>query len=168
MIDDQAELKRIVLYKHDEGSFVRIKQTSSRSPVGASPCFKRNGYFVIRFKGRKYMAHILAWLYHYGEWPSGEIDHINHNRLDNRISNLRVVSRAENGRNQSICSRNKSGVCGVYMNKSMGKWHAQIRVDGKAIHIGYFDDINDAAAARKKAEEKYGFHENHGNMADKE
>lgn len=94
-----------------------------------------------------------------------QVDHINHDRTDNRIENLRLVNANENCKNQKASTRNKSGVVGVSWKSQKNKWHAQIMVDGKQIHLGFYDDINDAKDAkdaRKVAERKYGFHENHG------
>ena len=125
---------------------------------------KRNkkGYVWVRYKGTLYLAHRIVWLLHHGEWPDGQIDHINHNGFDNRISNLRVVSDAENKRNTSKSSRNKSGHLGVSWDKITSKWFACIRVDGKTKYLGQFEEIQNAVAARKAADRLYGFHENHG------
>ena len=99
---------------------------------------------------------------HHGAWPKKGIDHINGITDDNRISNLRDVSQSDNMRNMTTPCRNTSGRIGVYWFARDCKWQAQIRADGKTKHLGYFDDINDAIAARKAAEIEYGYHENHG------
>ncbi len=91
-----------------------------------------------------------------------EIDHINHDPSDNRLANLRKVKRLDNMRNQSMRSTNPSGVTGVRFNKECHKWQATIMVLGKEIHLGLFEGFNRAVHARKAAEVKYGFHENHG------
>ena len=109
---------------------------------------------------RNRFAHRLAWFMHYGEWPKDEIDHINGDATDNRIENLRDVSTKENGRNKSIHVNNTTGVTGV--SKRNGKFRATIKVDGKSKELGLYDTLEAAAAARKEAEIKYGFHENHG------
>lgn len=120
------------------------------------------GYLQVGIDGRLYLAHRLVWALHYGSWPEGEIDHISGVKVDNRISNLRVVSTKENCRNKRICKKNTSGVTGVYWYKSRGMWRAKITVDGKAKHIGYFASIKEAQAARKSAELSHGYHVNHG------
>lgn len=108
-------------------------------------------------------VHRIVWIMHNGEIPFGmHIDHINHNRKDNRIQNLRLVTNGENHKNTKLYSRNSSGVCGVSFSKWHNKWWARINVDGKFINLGMFDDINSAIEAREKAEKFYGFHENHG------
>ena len=128
-----------------------------------------NGYSVIRFeKRRKYWrvrAHRVVWLLHHGEWPNGEVDHINKDRLDNRIENLRVVSHAENAKNAKRRSDNTSGHTGVIWNRKLSKWQAQIHSGGKNHFLGAFTDINDAIAARKAAEPRFGFHAHHGGEA---
>jgi hypothetical protein len=122
-------------------------------------------------KGKKYrivvadsvqmFAHRVIWCMHYGGWPA-EIDHIDGNGLNNMLDNLREVTRTENSRNHRRRSKNTSGVTGVHWFKRTGQWRAEIKVSGICISLGYYDDIFSAAAARKSAELKYGFHENHG------
>lgn len=124
-----------------------------------------NGYIHIEIDGEKWKAHRLAWLYTNGSLPFGEVDHINGDRLDNRISNLRVVDDAGNARNRGMDSRNTSGRIGVYWHKSQKRWWAMITVSRRRKSLGYFDTIEDAAKARETAERMFGFHENHGRVA---
>ena len=105
------------------------------------------------------MAHRLAWLYVYGCWPD-EIDHINQIRDDNRIANLRSVDRTTNCQNASR-QKSESGVTGL-VKRYTGKWEARIQVNKKYIYLGIFSTKSEAIAARKAANVKYGFHENHG------
>ncbi|WP_017903577.1 HNH endonuclease signature motif containing protein [Pseudomonas asplenii] len=120
------------------------------------------GYVHFQYQGHTYKAHRVIWLCVYGNWP-GELDHINGNRSDNRIENLREVSRQENLRNQKVRTNSSTGAMGV--TREGRKWRARIRVDGAFIHLGYFDSIDEAVAARRAANIKYGFHENHGRPA---
>lgn len=120
------------------------------------------GYLQIGIDGRLYRAHRIAWLIACDAWPEDQIDHINGIRTDNRLENLRCVTCQGNRRNAAIRSNNTSGIAGVHWNKSTGAWQARIAIDGKYRHIGFFDDIKDAALARKESEKKHGFHENHG------
>ncbi len=107
-----------------------------------------NGYRRVRIFGRNYSAHRLIWAFHYGEWPASFLDHINRDRSDNTLSNLRQVSAFENSRNCSMGSHNTSGVTGVSWNKKAGKWRAFIKHERKHIHLGTFDDKASAVAAR--------------------
>lgn len=129
------------------------------------PAFTANtggGYLHGSVLGSSYRAHRVIWALTHGEWPECDIDHINHNRSDNRLVNLRAVDRAENLRNSSKRSDNTSGVNGVYRNKRLGKWQAYIRAEGKMLYLGVFEHLSDAVLARKKADAEFGFHRNHG------
>lgn len=124
-----------------------------------------HGYYRVTVNGRQYLAHRIIWdLIHPDDLltKEDEIDHIDHNPLNNRAENLRKADRSTNGRNLSIGANNTSGVIGVYWRKREQKWLAQIKVDQKSLHLGYFSRKEDAIRARKAAELFYGFHENHG------
>lgn len=123
------------------------------------------GYLVSNMARLSFYAHRVVWAIHYGEYPSGQIDHINGDRLDNRIANLRDVTNAENARNMAMSSLNSSGVSGVYLHRQTGKWCAQIRAFGKTIGLGLFSDKADAIIARKAAERVLNYHPNHGRSA---
>ena len=91
------------------------------------------------------------------------VDHIDGNGLNNRLTNLRVVTKQDNARNQKTRSNNTSGTMGVYWSKSSKKWKVGIMVNGgKALHLGYYEDKDEAIKVRKEAEVKHGFHANHG------
>lgn len=120
------------------------------------------GYKYGSIKPHTLTAHRVAWVIFYGEWPSGQVDHINGNRIDNSIANLRVVNNSTNSKNQRLRLTNKSGVTGVYWNRQCQKWCAQITISGKTKSLGLFDGIEDAARARSEAELLAGFHPNHG------
>jgi hypothetical protein len=123
----------------------------------------RGGYKQICINNRLYGAHRVVWVFHYGEWPADQIDHIDGNRGNNDLANLRVVTNAENCRNQRRRSTNVSGHTGIHWNKECRKWHVQLLVGGVKRYFGLFDNIEDAVAARAKANAEYGFHPNHGN-----
>jgi len=158
----QSYLKSILQYNPYTGDFTRLKKTAPNAIkgvfAGGTPC-KHNGYIRISISGKRYLAHRLAWFYVYGEWTS-QIDHINGLRHDNSLSNLRAVTNAENCKNKMLTPTNKTGIMGVHFHK--GKFDAAIKVSRKKIHLGRFNNIFDAACARKSAEKKYGFHPNHG------
>ena len=121
-----------------------------------------SGYKRGMILGRHYLAHRTAWAIYYGEWPHKTIDHINGNRSDNRIKNLRVVSNSINMRNTKRRSNNTSGVCGVSFREATNKWQAYIFAKGRQKHLGFFDDLNEAISARKAAEVEHDYHPNHG------
>ena len=87
--------------------------------------------------------------------PEKEVDHINRNRADNRISNLRLVSSTENKHNTGLRKNNRSGCSGVCFNNYHGRWDARIRVDGRRINLGRYTSLDDAKRARLLAEEIY-------------
>lgn len=120
-----------------------------------------HGYNLVQLPGRMECAHRIAWVMTHGEWPEF-VDHIDGDRANNRLANLRSVSRSENARNKAKSSGNKSGVTGVSWYSGISKWVAEIGHNKKTIRLGRYECFDDAVAARKQAEVKYGYHENHG------
>ena len=159
----QAELKDILSYNPKTGIFTWNKTKSNRIKIG-DECgsITSLGYKITKIKGKYYSLHRLSWLYMYGEFPDGIIDHINQNRGDNRISNLRCITRAENNKNRTLQSNNKSGVNGVHWISTAKRWAAVINIEGKRIGLGWYRNKEDAIQARKEANLKYGFSPNHG------
>jgi len=129
-------------------------------------CIDSHGYRVISYShhGSRHIlkSHRIAWFIATGVIPEGDIDHVNRNRADNRIENLRVVSRSINNRNSSMQRNNKSGITGVYWDKSTEKWRANAQVDGRTRHVGYFTCIHAAATAAKDVRAEHGFTDSHG------
>ncbi|WP_219847579.1 HNH endonuclease [Burkholderia multivorans] len=121
-----------------------------------------NHYMQCSVDKRKYVLHRIVWLLHHGVFPSGEIDHIDGNCLNNRIENLRDVSALDNCKNLPRRKDNTSGVTGVTWHRKAQKWMAQAQLDGKFIYLGLFSTIEEAAQARARASESLGFHANHG------
>lgn len=113
----------------------------------------------------RYLAHRVIWVMVHGKWPDGEIDHINGDRSDNRLDNLREVTRSENSKNLKRPKNNKSGIVGVHWHKQTGTWKAVIYSSNKQFCLGYFKRKADAAKARADAESRHGFHNNHGRAA---
>ena len=162
----QERLKELLKYDSETGVFTRAINSGKNnrwkkgSVVGCVS--KKNGYINVSLLGKRYYAHRLAWLYVHGEFPKFDIDHINHVRDDNRIANLRSVTRQENMRNSSTPSHNTSGLIGVSWRKDKRKWRSYITVNGKLISLGSHTHLESAITARKSAEIKYEFHKNHG------
>lgn len=121
---------------------------------------EQKGYKSGKLFGKRLKAHRVIWAWVHDDWPD-EIDHINGNKADNRLSNLRPVDHAENSRNRKFYSNNTNGSIGVFQRPS-GRWCAHISVDRKRVVIGTFDTKEQAAAARQQAEAMHGYHPNHG------
>lgn len=159
------DISIVDLFVYEDGKLYWKNKPSHNVKAGARVgCLEPgNGYRKVRLNYAQTYEHRLIWELHNGPIPEGmEIDHINHIRDDNRIENLRLVSRRENTRNSSIRSDNTSGVVGVGFDKRQGKWYAQIIVNGERVSLGRFTEKSDAITARIEAERKYGFHDNHG------
>ena len=121
----------------------------------------KQGYYYGVVLCHRALAHRVALAIGDGEWPPEHCDHINHDRLDNRFSNLRAVSQAENSKNLGPIAIGQSGHRGIRLSLS-GKWDVRISHQNKAIHLGAFVKKDDAIMARAEAEIKYGYHPNHG------
>lgn len=107
------------------------------------------GYWAIAFDCRRWPGHVLAWVMHYGVWPSKQLDHINRIGSDNRIINLREATPSQQQANKWIPSRSKTGFKGV--NRKGSKFIAKIQIDGKIRHLGTFGKAEDASEAYKSA-----------------
>ena len=152
-------LRELLHYNAETGLFHwAVKRNGSKgidSPAG-SP--NQKGHINIGIDGVRYRAHRLAWLYVYGRWPEKELDHINRVKADNRIANLREVSRSQNVQNTLLRANNKSGQKGVCWKKEKGVWGASIAVNGKQYHLGYYLSVEAASAAYKKAAARFHTH----------
>jgi hypothetical protein len=139
-------LREVLDYDPQTGIFTRAGKRAGSS----NGC----GYLRIRVDGQRYLAHRLAWLHVHGVWPSDQIDHVNTDRADNRIANLRDASRSQNHANTPLSRANTSGFKGVYWAPHTARWRAAIKVNGKKRHLGYFYSANDAALAYEAAANK--------------
>jgi hypothetical protein len=140
-------------FRYDPTTGVISRVSKGKSKVGS----KSQGYLRIKIDDASYLAHRIAWFLHYGEWPKGEIDHINRVRDDNRICNLRDVSKSENQRNATRQHNNKSGVSGVGYSHEKRKWVARINCENKRKYLGSFECFGQAVSARRKAEQSNGY-----------
>ena len=149
----QEKLKEILKYDENTGIFTwLIRPRNNVYFQDIAGTYDRKGYLKIIYQRKLYLGHWLAWLYVYGKWPDNEIDHINGDASDNRICNLRDVTRKQNMENKSIYKTNKSGYSGVTWHSRDKKWNVRIGHYGKRISLGYFDDLNEAISARIQAE----------------
>lgn len=172
----QSFLKTILKYNPDTGIFTWKSRSREhfRNDKGwrtfhcrysnkKAGCSRKDGYSLICIGKKLFYAHRLAWLYMSGEWAEN-IDHINRNPSDNRICNLREVTRQENSRNLKLNINNTSGVMGVCWFKRDQLWMVSIRNMSKNMHLGYFESFFDAVCARRSAENNLGYHPNHGRL----
>lgn len=113
------------------------------------------GYRLICIDGKRHYEHRLAWLHYYGNAPVDQIDHINRDKKDNRICNLREASPAQNQMNGGVKSHNISGIRGVRLRKNRPGYYARITFEGKQRHLGVFSTAEEAESAYKEAAKKY-------------
>jgi hypothetical protein len=158
----QKKIKKLIHYDPVSGFVMAKVNFGTRTKVGDIIKSKKNKYLRLQINNRRYVLHRLIWLYMTGSFPEKYIDHINHDKTDNRWENLREVSHRDNCRNFPMLSTNTSGQVGVSWNKEKNMWRARINIDDKEIFLGYFVEFHKAVDARKNAEVLYGFHENHG------
>ena len=168
------QIRQVLAYNPDTGDMTWLSRDASlfegakRSPVimakiwnatwAGKPAlanialgYRRGAVFGINFQ-----AHRVAWAIFHGEWPKGEIDHIDGDRSNNRISNLRDTSRAENGRNLRMRSSNTSGYVGVTKEHGCKSWRAQVVLNGQCFYVGAFPTPEEAAIARDSFERNHG------------
>lgn len=145
-------------YDATTGHFTCIKAKGTRSVVGAIAGWQGGrGRIYIKIDRKTYLAHRLAWLYTYGHFPATDIDHKNLNPLDNRMSNLRLASRAENQANREMLAANKCGFKGVNFHKASSKFIAQISFRGKKLYLGIYETPEQASLVyQQKAVQLYG------------
>ena len=162
---EYREALELFRYDYETGALYWRRRNSNRVPKTLEAGTQRNsdGYLYVSVHGRDYSVHRIVMLMCYGFYGEGlEVDHINHVRNDNRLFNLRFVTHVENMRNKSVSSKNTSGVTGVSFSKAKKKYVAQIGVNREFIHLGYFETLEEAAAARAEANLKFNFNNNHG------
>lgn len=158
---NQDEARRILNYDPETGIFHhRVRSDRSRSwnmrfgnEVAAA--LQGNGYRYLVMGPKHWLAHRVAWLWMTGEWPDGQIDHINGDRTDNRWANLRIATQKQNSANQGLRSTNKSGIKGVCWVASKKFWRATITLEGKDKFLGYYKTLAEAASARSAAEAEH-------------
>ena len=144
-MSDAELLRRCLRYDPATGEFLRLTGPRAGKPAGG---LDLHGYRQVAFMRKLHKAHRLAWLYVHGEWPDRHIDHINGDKLDNRIANLRLATPAENGQNRNRMNRNNtSGLPGATLHKQSGRWMAQITHQRRHIYLGCFGTAEEAHRA---------------------
>jgi hypothetical protein len=132
--------------------------TGALTPVSTArePFMSDYGYLTVSLYGRTCAVHRLAWLLSYGAWPDKVIDHIDGDKLNNRLANLRDATAAENQQNRHRPSRrNSSGHLGVSWCRYRKRWHAQLTVNGERRLSKFFDDLASAVAAYAEAKREH-------------
>jgi hypothetical protein len=145
---DAALLRANLSYDAESGALTWLRKASYRVNVGdvAGVVHRATGYILVGLLGGRYYAHRLAWLHSYGEWPCGLLDHINGDKVDNRICNLRQVSYSENAQNtRTPHADNRCATLGVC--RSQGKYMARIKLNGVVTNLGRFDTLAEASQA---------------------
>lgn len=149
-------LNTLLNYDPETGVFrwkqLRRNQISENSIAG---CNGKNGYVSITISNKTYLAHRLAYKMHYGLDPVDLVDHIDGDRSNNCISNLRDATTSQNLRNTGLRKTNTSGFKGVSWDLKKKKWRAYIMYDGKRIHLGYYRTKEESALAYEKAAKEY-------------
>ena len=144
----QAKVKEYLKYEDGHLWWKKKSHPMSRVTMGnRAGKHTPKGYIVVTLLGRNYLEHRLIWLYHCGEWPEDQLDHINGVRDDNRIENLRQVTNQQNQFNKKSANGSSSQYKGVYWNKNSGKWHSRCQTRGSNKHLGFFDCELEAAKA---------------------
>jgi hypothetical protein len=150
----QARLRELLHYEPSTGELRWMLSIGGVKAGAIAGSTDSQGYVRVRLDGRTYKAHRLAWLWVHGELPEHEIDHINGGKADNRIANLRDVRHQTNTENLRLPRvTNKSGLLGV--RPKAGRWHASIRLNQVAHHLGSFQTKEAAHAAYLAAKRKY-------------
>jgi hypothetical protein len=162
-----SNLISVLEYNPDTGIFNWLISPKRGIPAGSVAGFLNNGYIQISYKRKHYNAHTLAWLYCNKNLPSGILDHIDCNKSNNRISNLRIVDHTLNRINTLTRHDNTSGYKGVSYDKKSKKWRAQINHDKQRIYLGVYESPEEAFEAYCEiGKELYGEHFNNGEKND--
>lgn len=154
-------LRALVHFDPTTGVFTRRIRTAQRHQVGDRADLLitaggQSGYRRVCVDSARFLAHRLAWLYANGEWPAHDIDHLDGDRGNNRIANLRDVPNRVNRQNVRRARRDSStGLLGVVPMPNGMTWRARIQIDGRGIHLGVFDTAERAHTAYIEAKRRH-------------
>lgn len=157
------KLNEYLKYDPETGYLTWIKKPNKKIGINARAGYlHKSGYRQLNFLGKTYPEHRIIWCMVNGEFPKGQIDHINHIRDDNRFSNLREVSHAENARNRTKSKTSRVKEVGIWYCKRRKRYIAEITFNNKKVFQRSFENVEDAITARQAKAKELGFHENHG------
>jgi len=145
---DIALIKELISYDSVTGEFRRKTSGGGVTGGALAGTIGNCGYRIISLKKNRFVAHRLAWVLTYGRWPQDQIDHINGDRSDNRLINLREATQSQNNANSKLREDNPCQAKGVSFFKQTQKYRAYVTVDGKQHHLGYFPTLEEAIQAR--------------------
>lgn len=166
-LEEQAEIRRVFTYDPETGAFFHSVDRGRSQRYKAGDVIDNvpnntHGYIVLWAGKRAYLAHRIAWFLQTGIWPS-DIDHLDHNRTNNRFSNLREVSHQENMKNMTLYKSNNSGVSGICIaGRNKDRWRVTVNIGGKQTYLGEYKDFDVAVSVRENARIQQGYHVNHG------
>jgi hypothetical protein len=155
------DFRSVFTYDHERGLLIR---TTTGQPAGvkfsaSKPTHKAYGY--VKHGGKEYAVHRVIWAVVYGAWPETSLDHIDHDKRNNRVENLRLAEAGDNQRNLSRYKNNTSGRTGVQQLVS-GRFQVRIGYKKRRISLGTYDTLEEAVAVHESALAALGFHQNHG------
>ncbi len=165
----QNRLKELFDYDSETGNLIR-KYTMGGQKPGIADTMREDGYLRVSIFGKRYQSHRIVWLWNTGSFPKYEIDHINHDKADNRMENLRDVPTSENSKNMPSYS-NRELPMGVYLRKAgtnrltRDRYEAILSFENKRHHIGTYNTAHEANIAVTAVRTYLGFHDNHGSTS---
>ena len=152
---DIETIKNIFEYKNGKLFYINKTHKFSKIKIGdEAGSLYSNGYLNVKLQNKRYGVHRLVFAMHNGYFPK-MLDHIDGNKLNNNIENLRPATRSENSSNRGLMTNNTSGIKGVAWHKTSNKWEASCQVNKKRVKIGYFDELSEAEKAVKSFREQH-------------
>ncbi|MDO8972094.1 MAG: HNH endonuclease signature motif containing protein [Saprospiraceae bacterium] len=151
----QTRLHELFGLNTETGELIWRVSKGSKKQGNIAGSINKKGYRCIKIDGRNYKAHRLVWLYTFGSWPKDQLDHIDGNRSNNRLDNLRECTHGENQQNLAPKTGGTSNYPGIYWAKHVQKWQVSIRIKGKSEYLGLFTNELEAAEAYKLAKQLY-------------